>query len=151
MAVAAALPHGLVIFRLAVTTAAALLAAAVDFVHGRPRATFCFALGNAAFLVALLDVALLTLFFVRVLALVPSRHEIPLPRSERNTRATPARLCCNRAQQRDDVGEEQPAAKQACSVRDDVRKYPRKPDRADRVEQHPGGDERDRAARVILP
>src|SRR5438270_10958775 len=73
-ALPAALAHRLVIFGLAVSAAARLLAAAVDLVHGRPRAPFSFVARQAAFFVAFFDVLGLPLLLVGVLALVAAWH-----------------------------------------------------------------------------
>jgi hypothetical protein len=84
--VAAALAHRLVVFGLAVTAAAGLLAAAVDLVDGCPGAPFSFVGGEAAFLVAFLDMLSLAFLVVGVFALVAARHgtSVGRPKSKRN-------------------------------------------------------------------
>src|SRR5207249_11168197 len=69
-----AFTHGLVVFRLAVSAAAGLLAAAVNLVHGRPRAPLGLAFGHAALLVPFFDVLRLTLFLLGVLLLAAAWH-----------------------------------------------------------------------------
>ena len=67
----------LMVFGMAVAATAVLLASAMYLVHGRPRASFSFRLGHAAFLVPFLDVLSLPFLFVRVLGFASSRHVKP--------------------------------------------------------------------------
>jgi hypothetical protein len=66
-----------VVFRLAISAAAGLLASPVDLVDRRPRAPFGFLLRHTALCVSLLDMLCLTLLFVRVFFFAASRHGSP--------------------------------------------------------------------------
>jgi hypothetical protein len=70
----AALSHWLVVFGLAVTAPAGLLAAAMNGVNGCPGAPFSLVFGYAAFFVSFLNVLSLPLLLVRVFVFVTSRH-----------------------------------------------------------------------------
>src|SRR4051812_27356191 len=72
----AALPHRLVVFRFAVTAASGFFPTPVDLVHCRPRAALRFLVRYAATLIALFDVLLLPLLFVRVFRFVSAWHLI---------------------------------------------------------------------------
>jgi hypothetical protein len=71
-----AFPHRIMIFRLAISSAAWLLATAMHLVHSCPRSALSLLVGHAAFLVAFLDVLGLPLLLIRVFGFVPAWHPI---------------------------------------------------------------------------
>ena len=74
MAVPATLPHRFVVLRFAVPSAPRFLTAAMNLVYRCPRAALRFFFRHITFEVPLLDVLRLPLLFIRVFALIPSRH-----------------------------------------------------------------------------